>query len=430
MDELFQRAAENYPLNKGKGDWENVAQRIADKPGEPVMPAVSKNNTIKKITALCLLLCIGTISWFIFQNNKQKISTVHSENALSHNPEKAGTNISATNSQNASRAVVQSPMADIQKNKSNYNNNSSNRANNYTLSSDIRTAGRPDNIANKNFIVTNENSDDKPILKPDNYFAPEKKMSKKNDEINSLENRNITNDISLKNKKNDDELSVEKNTSEETAGIDKKKKGSLHITERKKGFYVGVAAGPDFSKVHSGSFGHSGFNAGLIAGYRLSKRISFESGISWNKKYYTSEGKNFHMDKVASSMPQGMIINNLESNNSFVEVPLKARFDFITGRDAAWFVAAGVSAYIITKERNMYQVTLNGDNKKMLGVYEKNNYGLPAVANFSLGYEKNILKNVDIRIEPYLKIPLRGMGVGSLPVTSAGLQLGFISRLK
>ena len=30
MDDLFQRAAENYPLQSGKGDWENIAKRIAD----------------------------------------------------------------------------------------------------------------------------------------------------------------------------------------------------------------------------------------------------------------------------------------------------------------------------------------------------------------------------------------------------------------
>ncbi len=30
MDDLFQRAAENYPLEQGAGDWEGIAKRIAD----------------------------------------------------------------------------------------------------------------------------------------------------------------------------------------------------------------------------------------------------------------------------------------------------------------------------------------------------------------------------------------------------------------
>ena len=129
-------------------------------------------------------------------------------------------------------------------------------------------------------------------------------------------------------------------------------------------------------------------------------------------------------------MPSGMIINNLKSNCSVIEIPLKAKYDFISKTNFDLFVSGGVSSYIITKEKNVYNVTLNGSQEKLLGVYKKNNYGLPAVANISIGYEHSISKNLNIRIEPYLKIPLQGMGVGSLHVTSAGLQLGITGWFK
>ena len=32
MDDLFQRAAENYPLRVDNGDWESIARKIADAP--------------------------------------------------------------------------------------------------------------------------------------------------------------------------------------------------------------------------------------------------------------------------------------------------------------------------------------------------------------------------------------------------------------
>ena len=73
---------------------------------------------------------------------------------------------------------------------------------------------------------------------------------------------------------------------------------------------------------------------------------------------------------------------------------------------------------------------MNGTAEKVSGVYKRNNYGLPAVAGFSLGYEYNFYKSLNIRIEPFLKIPIQGMGVGKLPVTSAGLQIGITGRLK
>ena len=194
--------------------------------------------------------------------------------------------------------------------------------------------------------------------------------------------------------------------------------------------YVGVITGLDFSKVGSGSFDNMGFDAGFLLGYRISQALSFETAFMWNKKIYYSDGKHFNLDKVGSTMPSGMIINSLNSHSSVIEIPIKARYDFIRKTSSDLFFAGGVSAYIMTKEKNMYHVTYNGTQEKVLGVYEKNSYRLPAVANVSIGYERNISRLLDIRIEPFLKIPLQGIGVGSLPVTSAGLQIGITGHLK
>ncbi len=76
MDELFQRAAENYPLKKGDGDWESIAKRIADRSDPPAIVAASKSNGRKKITALFLLLFVGAVSWFLFQHYQQKTAVV------------------------------------------------------------------------------------------------------------------------------------------------------------------------------------------------------------------------------------------------------------------------------------------------------------------------------------------------------------------
>ena len=73
------------------------------------------------------------------------------------------------------------------------------------------------------------------------------------------------------------------------------------------------------------------------------------------------------MDKVRSTMPSGMVINTLESNSSLIEIPLKAKYDFIHKKNTDVFVTGGVSSYIMTKEKNMYDVTLNGTPGKSSG---------------------------------------------------------------
>src|SRR5664279_6306839 len=72
MDELFQRAAENYPLKDGKGDWESVAKRlvVADDSKDVIVPSKTKRN--KKGIAIILflfMLLAGSIAFYIFTPN-------------------------------------------------------------------------------------------------------------------------------------------------------------------------------------------------------------------------------------------------------------------------------------------------------------------------------------------------------------------------
>jgi hypothetical protein len=50
--------------------------------------------------------------------------------------------------------------------------------------------------------------------------------------------------------------------------------------------------------------------------------------------------------------------------------------------------------------------------------------------NFSAGYEQYLGKLGSLRIEPYLRIPLAGMGTGNLPITSAGLNIGITRQFR
>jgi hypothetical protein len=123
-------------------------------------------------------------------------------------------------------------------------------------------------------------------------------------------------------------------------------------------------------------------------------------------------------------MPVGMEIINLESHSFLMEIPLSVRYDFLQKSNYSLEVSTGISSYIMTKEQNLYSATVNGIEEKMQGVYHTYNYRWPAVASLSVGFDRIVFKTLNFRIEPYLKIPLQGIGVGNLPVTSAGIQIG------
>ena len=90
MDDLFQRAAENYPLKVDNGDWESVARKIADAPAPSnviIAPAKKRN---KKIIILALLLFILSFGWYIFQRPPNTINRQNSNEVTKNKDKPAG----------------------------------------------------------------------------------------------------------------------------------------------------------------------------------------------------------------------------------------------------------------------------------------------------------------------------------------------------
>ena len=433
MDDLFQRAADNYPLQPGKGDWESVAKRISDGDDSPAVIAPVRDKRNKKFIALSLLLLFTLVAgWLIFQNtrtgtnnNSNKTELVKKSEANPNNSEADNDNPVISSDEPGSNINDKNNIDDKNKSDKNYkdDNNKSTIRPSYKSSSHINSS-----VSNSSFFLDNSNTTQirKGVVNEDaieensysnNYFYLPPTGIVESTGISEFNKSSFENLISAILNENPDVSGKNNNQ-------------ALNIKQKNKGVYIGVVAGPDFSKVQSGSFANTGFDAGVLLGFSINRKFSFETGIMWTKKIYESEGKNFSMDKVRSTMPVGMEIDNLTSHSSFIEIPVKGKYNFAIKNKSDLFVSGGVSAYIMTKEKNIYNVNLNGNQEKLSGVYEKDNYCMPAVANVSIGYEHSVSKNLNIRVEPFLKIPLQGMGVGSLPVTSAGLQIGITGRLK
>jgi hypothetical protein len=190
-----------------------------------------------------------------------------------------------------------------------------------------------------------------------------------------------------------------------------------------KGIYIGFLVGPDFSAVKFQSVNQTGFSLGVLAGYRFSKRLAVETGLIWDKKYYYSKGEYFN--KSTANIPANVNIINLEGNCNMFEIPIALRYDFLSGKTHGFFAKAGMSAYLMNKENYNYLAEYSGVQSMHYATY---NSGLQnnifSIVSLSAGYELAISRKTKIRFEPYVKIPLQGVGIGSMPISSAGLYLG------
>jgi len=403
MDDLFRKAAENYPLKTGESRWDEIAAAI---PGKAAI-AVKKKNNRRKYSVLLLLLFAGLLlggGFLFYTTTKNKITGSKDEKSEI----KAGNIPDASNDvYDINRAVedykslknLKSEWGDIGGSSfmkkgiaSTVVTENDNRKNDYNhVLQKANTKENQDNIHLKTLFTIEENNPKK------NLLANPYKAIQNTDEA--------TQNMSMQERTVDDKKN--------------ERPKSKYPSQKNKGFYFGIAAGPSFSEVKSQGLKKAGIDAGVLAGYQLSNNFSVETGLLFSKKYYYSDGKYFNMSK----MPANMQVVSLEGSSAVFEIPVKVRYRVTAGNKNYFTFSAGLSSYMLTNEKNDYRLLVSGVQQNMTSNYKTTHSYINASVNLSAGYETKISKYSSVRIEPYLKIPLKGIGVGSMHVMSTGLQI-------
>lgn len=112
------------------------------------------------------------------------------------------------------------------------------------------------------------------------------------------------------------------------------------------------------------------------------------------------------------------------------EIPLNLRYNFIVKQKSTLYATTGFSSYLMNKEFYTYSYLYNGVYGERGYTYNHSSKNWFSILNLGAGYERSLGKKTLFKIEPYFKIPLGGVGMGKLPISSAGIYVGFSRKLK
>ncbi|MBA2746084.1 MAG: PorT family protein [Flavisolibacter sp.] len=188
-------------------------------------------------------------------------------------------------------------------------------------------------------------------------------------------------------------------------------------------FYYGLLLGTTLNTVKNQDRNKFGFDIGFIGGYRFNRHISVETGVLFSQKYYTTAGEYFSLKEIGPMMPAAMKVMDVKGTSKVVEIPVYLRYNVLNKKEHRFFSSAGFSSYILTKESNQYFTSLNGTEGIMYGTYKTNRSYFAASFDLAIGYEKNFGKKSSIRFQPYVQLPVKGIGVGNLKVMSTGVHI-------
>jgi hypothetical protein len=443
MDDLFQKAGELYPLKTTGSDWDAVAGKLENEiPGDVHdLSGPAAMRTRRRRWLLLLLLIPMALGIFYYSGN---IKPEH-QNALTVKPRNASTD------QNKKSPVVQErPLASTDNHKTAASGNMQNTSGRNKMPANSGKNGTLF-IKNKKLAYVSGGKE----LTANNVLIPKKQISSSADKSNSdlnvnnpektsketetgVANKSIDNDshsatASVPNaevtavpaaipaaketdaaKNNTDKTEASKTASQDSSQGKKKTNTS---SKQSTGFYVGLYAGPDVSTVKFQSVNNLGYSLGALIGYRINKRLSVESGLVWDKKYYYSNGEYYKKDHGIALPPT----TTLDGSCSMFEIPVTIRFDFATTKNHGFFAKTGLSSYLMTSENYTF------NSPAYPSVQWKNDSlrnNIFSILQISGGYERTISDKTKIRVEPYVKIPLQGIGRGDMPISSFGIYFG------
>lgn len=409
MDELFRRAGKEYPLDTGGADWEKIAAELDI--STPEKTGAGNNN--KKFLWLLLLLPFGFIcsQYFADKGNDNKLETNAKSTAAKEIPQNEKNDLSGTahDSQKEDLRLPQNTVITAAESKDKRGAISPMASWTGSKVKGTVKAGKeewsPDQPATG---AANAN----PAYKVDNSTS---ERSFQQFYLSSAPYPSLR--ISPA-------TAAQHNIVLFSASESKRQSG-----EKSKRFYAGLIGGVDVTTVKFQKIENAGFDLGILLGYSFGKKWSLETGILRDKKFYYSDGEYFNSSKLY--IPPDTKITSIDGNCTMWELPLSLRYNINSSAKRSWFVTGGVSSYLMKTENYNYGYYYynTGETHYYDHSYKSSSKTILSVVQLTGGYTKRLGKAGDLRIEPYLKIPLRGVGIGSMPFQSAGIHVGFTKEI-
>src|SRR5690606_16767157 len=139
-----------------------------------------------------------------------------------------------------------------------------------------------------------------------------------------------------------------------------------------------------------------------------------------SRKPYDASPSDYHLGRPSSSL----LAVNAECD--VIDIPVNLRYDFYRKGANRAGLTAGLSSYLMLSERYRYRYQ---DYDSRLYEYRNENQHFMGVANAGIVFERELNSKMSIGLQPFIKIPLTGIGHGKVKLISTGAAVRLNMRL-
>ncbi len=186
-------------------------------------------------------------------------------------------------------------------------------------------------------------------------------------------------------------------------------------------FTYGLVLSLDLSSTRLEGFTDPGTMVGLIGEYRVNKNWALQSGVAYATKIYSAFGSEYETPEWALNAPNEFA--SVLAKCLVIDIPINMKRYFTTKKGNQWFLSGGISSYFMLREDYTYEYSANRPAWPDTWRYENKNNHFFGIANISGGVVRPLTKKLNINIEPFMKLPLTGIGEGKVKFLSFGTNV-------
>jgi hypothetical protein len=191
-----------------------------------------------------------------------------------------------------------------------------------------------------------------------------------------------------------------------------------------KPFVLSIIAAPDISSSPSNLSAKISTNIGVLGTYALSKKLSITTGLVYAVKRYGYGASTVGAYGTAS------ISSEVYADCRVLDIPLNINYKVFQKGNNSVSVNTGISSYIMLNEQYEYS-NAAGSGPAQISVREivNKNQHFFGVANVSLSLNRQLSNKVSVGLQPFLKVPLTGIGEYNTRLRSMGVAVSLNMNL-
>ncbi|MEM6726145.1 MAG: hypothetical protein AAF598_19030 [Bacteroidota bacterium] len=188
-------------------------------------------------------------------------------------------------------------------------------------------------------------------------------------------------------------------------------------------FTIGLRAGLEMVSAGTDDFGEFSYHFGLDTEYRFARNWSLGLGGHISRKIYQAQMEDYKAPM--GFWTRGIAADNTEAACTILEIPLSASYYFNGYQRNGFYAKGGMTTYFMLREEYLYNYNNPEPDLRKQWREQNGSRHYFALLHFATGFQQRIGRSYSIQYEPYLQVPLSGVGHGDVKLFTIGTAIRF-----